>query len=628
MRKVIFAFAYFLCIGVLLAQKNPDKTLSFESNVDDLIVVPFNGVVVVSEGNKIHGYDPQTENILWTIDAPKRDAVDAASQILANGPMAGVSMDFEPIEDTPFILKFYDDNLYVYNSNTGDLLFSSIEKERYFQAEYLFDENALLLRGLDNKELIIAKYSLSRNDFDWKTTVSTTYGAFLQSLAKLSGNDEMAFGDLMEYSKDKIFALIKSKFYVLDKQSGKLLWSKEEDDITDFKTSLDGTKLITVKTKGFLANKSEIVLYDATSGTPVWEDPVKTKYLVRFEDWQDKMLLAHYKGFNFYDYETGEKVWKKDPKGKGIKSVIPIDSDFLYVYDDEMMLIDKNGEKLWKSDVKICDDEEDPVHFLEKTNNARILYVTATYANLVDYKSGKKIWKGNLKLNEKRPTFSKYNEATGEFIVFNDEELYKFNENTNDKPKPYAKLKLKNEKLITGLELFENNVSISGQSEVIGVNHNGEVLFHNTYVQPGELGRRLLKSTFIAAQIVGGVAAAEVTINSSYRDSDGNAVNYSSTHPAFGQKAKAIGEAGYLTGRIGQTFVQSRYDAMQETDNYALIFAKGDNGEKLLIKVNKESGEEMTKIVLENNKPIYDVDYVSEDIYYSKDKEVKIFKGL
>ncbi|WP_158975272.1 PQQ-binding-like beta-propeller repeat protein [Cellulophaga sp. L1A9] len=627
MKFKLVPLSLFLYAGLAFGQREPSKTITFDNRVDDLIIVPFNGIAVVSEGEKLHGYSPVDDKILWSIDAPKRSALNISSEFLTTGGINSIPIDFVTIEDTPFVQKFFDDQLYIYNSITGDLLFESQDKERYFQAEYLFDENALLLRGLDDKNLIIAKYSLSKKEMLWKTTVSTTYGAFMQSLAKLTGNDAQGFRDVMEYSEDKIFVLVKSKFYVLNKQNGLLLWKDEENKISDFRTSLDGEKLISVITKGLFGTKSEIDLYNAETGDKIWKDPITTKYLVLFEDWQDKMLLAHYKGFNFYDYTTGEKKWEKDPKGKGIKSVIPIDKDFLYVYDDEMMLIDKNGEKKWKKDVKICDDEEDPIFFLEKTNNNRVLYVTATYANMVDYTTGKKIWKGNLKLNEKRPTIAKYDEKSGDFIVFNDEELYRFNQTSEEKPKPYAKLKLKNEKMISSMELFPNNVSISGESEVVGVDNTGAVIFHNKYTQPGEFGRRLLKTTAIVGQIAGSVAAAEITVGSQYKDSDGNPATAEGSYSVFGDKTRAIGEAGFLAGSIGQTFVQDRYLAMQETDNYSLIFAKGETGEKLLIKVNKETGEEIDKIILENNKPIYDVDYVSDDIYYSKGKEVRIFKG-
>ena len=66
---------------------------------------------------------------------------------------------------------------------------------------------------------------------------------------------------------------------------------------------------------------------------------------------------------------------------------------------------------------------------------------------------------------------------------------------------------------------------------------------------------------------------------------------------------------------------------MQETDVYAIIFAKGENGEKLLIRVDKETGEELDKITVDTNKPVYDYDPVTKDLFYSSGKEVKIFKG-
>lgn len=622
-----FLFFIILCSYLnIYAQRTADVSLSFDNQIQDLIIVPFNGIAVITEGNNIHGYDPIEEQLLWTNEIIKKNASDVAGDIIAN-VIPESAPDFIIIEDTPFVQKMFNDKLYIYNSINGNLVFEPKDQEKYFEASYLFDENALLLRGVKEKELILAKYSMSKKQFEWKTAVSSTYGKFIQDATRISGSDQSWSKDKFDYTADKVFALIKSHLYVLDKSSGALLWKKEDEKISDFLRSHDGEKLITVETTGFLVSKSKIDLFNSSSGKKIWDRPIETKYLVLFEDWEDKMLLAHYKGFNFYDYDSGDKLWEKDPKGKGIKSVIPLEKDFLYVYDDEMMLLDKNGKKLWKKDVKICDDKEDPIFFLEKTNNSRVLYVTSSYANLVNYKNGEKIWKKNLKLNDKRPVMAKYDHKSGDFIVYNDEKLYRFNQESNERPEPFAKLKLKNEKMITNMELFQNVISISGENEVIGVDRQGNVVFHNTYIQPGELGRRLLKSTAIAGQIVGGLASTEITVTTTYRDADGNTVENSQTSALFGEKAKAIGEAGYYAGRIGQQFVQDRFLAMQETDSYSLIFSKGKNGEKLLIKVDKETGKELDKIVMENNKPIYDVDYVSDDLYYTKGSNLMVYKN-
>ncbi|WP_417785424.1 PQQ-binding-like beta-propeller repeat protein [Tenacibaculum sp.] len=612
------------------SQRDASKTLNFESKVKDLLVVPFNGISVISEGDNVHGYDPTKEEIIWSTKKQKNNSVvldvssmDGDINVDVLGSLFPGEREFAYIEDTPFIQLFHSNKLYVYNSFNGELIFNPPSLERYFQSKYLFDENALLLYGISENKLIVAKYLLSDKEFAWKTAVSDQFFEFFNSLLKLSGT---VFKDKFTYTKDKVFALIKTKFYTLDKSTGKLLWKSEEKNILDYKNSLDGNKLITIKKKGFLGFKNEIELYDVPTGNKIWKKPLSTKFLILFEDWQDKMLLAHYKGFNFYDYNTGKKLWKKDPKGKGIKSVIPIDGDFLYVYDDEMMLINKDGKKLWRGDVTISDNDDDPIFFLEKTNNNRILYVTSTYANMVDYKTGKKVWSKNLKLNEKRPTFADYDAKSGNFIVFNDEELYKFNENSTKRPKPFSKLKLKSEKTISSMILFPNNISISGQSEVVGVDFNGKLLFHKKYSQPGELGRKIFKGLSQAAQVASAAATAEVTVTTEYKDSKGNSVKNSNTSALFGERTKAIGESGYIAAGVTGSFLNDRFNAMQETNKYALIFAKGENNSKLLVKVNKETGKEIDKIVLENNKPVYDVDFATDMIYYSRKNQVKIFK--
>ena len=74
-------------------------------------------------------------------------------------------------------------------------------------------------------------------------------------------------------------------------------------------------------------------------------------------------------------------------------------------------------------------------------------------------------------------------------------------------------------------------------------------------------------------------------------------------------------------------FAKERHNALQETNKYAILFAKGENGERLLIKVDKETGEELDKITVDNLRPIYDVDYATDDIYYSVKNQVKVFKS-
>lgn len=617
------------------AQRKADKVLEFEDKIKNLVVVPFNGIALIATNSKIIAYNQDSEEIIWEIVKPATDAVKDVTKQLVKAFSSGLtassfkneSNEFKVIPDTPFLQLLQQNKLFIINSFNGEYVFKSKDEDpAFFDAEYLFDEDAVLLRGIKNENLVISKYKIKESKYLWETKLAENYQDLASKFNSALGEDVDSIGrDRFELVEDKIFILAKGQLFVIKNDTGNLLWKQELSEFSNFFVNNDASYILVSTGKLF---KTEIFLKKAIDGSAVWEKPIKTKGLVLFEDWSDKMLLAHYRGFNFYNYKTGNKQWEKDPKGKNIKSVIPQGTDFLYVYDDEMMLLDENGQKKWKKDVKICDDEEDPIFFLEKTKNGKILYVTATYANLVDYNTGKKLWKGNLKLNEKRPTFAKFDENSGDFIIYNDEELYRFNENTVEKPKAYAELKLKNDKTISSMEIFDKNVSITGQSEVIGVDNSGNVIFHNKYSQPGELGRRFLKAGAAIGTAVAAVASTKVEVYAVTKDANGNVIGQDKIGEiGFSKKTQQLGEAGYLAGSISKEFVKDRFNALQQTDNYAIIFGKGENKEKLLVRIDKESGEEVDKIIVENNKPIYNYDPVSKGLFYSKSNKLMIFKG-
>ena len=126
---------------------------------------------------------------------------------------------------------------------------------------------------------------------------------------------------------------------------------------------------------------------------------------------------------------------------------------------------------------------------------------------------------------------------------------------------------------------------------------------------------------------ISAIATTNIEIHQVTRDENGNEIHTKVGEIGFDKKTRQIGEAGYITGKIGKEFVKNRFNALKETDKYAILFAKGENKEKLLIRVDKETGTELDKITVENNKPVYDYDSVTKDLFYSKGKMVKIFKG-
>ena len=68
-----------------------------------------------------------------------------------------------------------------------------------------------------------------------------------------------------------------------------------------------------------------------------------------------------------------------------------------------------------------------------------------------------------------------------------------------------------------------------------------------------------------------------------------------------------------------------RFNAMKQNRDYAFIFAKEETGEKVLVKVRKADGVEMDKIIFKNNKPNYEIDPATQNIFYVLDNSIQIF---
>ena len=69
----------------------------------------------------------------------------------------------------------------------------------------------------------------------------------------------------------------------------------------------------------------------------------------------------------------------------------------------------------------------------------------------------------------------------------------------------------------------------------------------------------------------------------------------------------------------------SRFNAMKQNRDFSYIFAKAETGEKVLVKVRKADGVEVDKIIFKNNKPIYEIDPATQNIFYVLDNSIQIF---
>jgi hypothetical protein len=473
MKKIILIF--FLTLSFAgFSQRVADQVIKMNSKIEDLIQNSITGVFVVKEGNVVKGISPDTKVEVWSFDADKEIGKATALETLSKADTDNLFASkriLKDIDGTPYVEALVNYKTVLINTADGKVVYNSAKFDyTVFNSQFLYGADEYLVKGVENGKVIASLIDLHSGNVIWKTEQGEAKSMFATMFTFKANMSNSA-----EISDNTIYSLYLGKLSAIDRQSGALKWTGDIEYTRVFHTQ-NNKNLVVINNKGLLSTKQYLNVLDSETGKPIWKDAIKTKYIVYLEDWGSKILVAHNSGFNFYNLNDGSKIWKKDARGDGLKKVIPLDGDYLYVAENEMMLIDKDGQKKWKSFIEISDDKEDAINYLGKVDD-KVLYLTATYGNMVDYKSGKKLWKRNLKFNPKRPLLSVYDEDDNQFLVYNDEELFKFGTTVADRPDAFAKVNVKKEKELNAIELFTWGVALSGPTEVLGVSKEGTVLY-------------------------------------------------------------------------------------------------------------------------------------------------------
>ena len=625
MKKMKFSMLLILFVSIsVFSQRSFDEVIKTDSNISDLVQNEITGIIVFKGSGKISGIDAETKKVVWTLT--KEDYGNPSTmEILGDGDfdkMFKEKKELKSVPNSPYVEAYINSKFLIINTDTGKIVYNSSNESFWVvQSDFLPETNEYLITVREKGNMNIALIDMSTGSIKWKTAVDKAKSIFSLSLKSIINKAQV--------NGATIYYLLYGKLYSFNRESGKLNWQAEEEYTKFFPTQNDNN-IVVINSAGTFSSKEYLNVLSTETGKSIWKESIKTKYVVYLEDWGTKLLIAHFGGFNFFDLKTGEKIWKKDARGDGLKKVIPIDKDFLYVAENEMMLINKDGEKLWKNFIEIADDKEDPIFYLGKVGE-KVMYLTGTYGNMVDYKTGKKLWKRNIQFDKDRPVLPTFDESTNSYLVYNDEKLYKFNPTIDDKPEPFAKVNIKREKELNSIEMFPWGVALSGPVEVMGVALDGTIKYHVTYSQPGETGRQFIKGGAMlasfalgATSVATGIQGSEWTMTT--RDADGNettSVVKQKDKAKLNQSAAAAAGAGAMA-MVAEKF-GSRFNAMKQNKDFAYIFAKTETGEKMLVKVRKSDGVEVDKLIFKNNHPVYEIDPATQNIFYVLDDSIEIF---
>ncbi|MFV0565520.1 MAG: PQQ-binding-like beta-propeller repeat protein [Flavobacteriaceae bacterium] len=626
-KTITFLMLFIVAIGSVNAQRSATWQKELDSPIKELVIDQLTGIVIVETQNELQAIAPDKKDIIWKheksalgmnkISADEEAVIDVAE-------MTSNNMGIELIPNTNLFLLTKGKQFLILNIETGEIKLNSVDKGVDLISFYFFPTKNIIVAFVQKG----IKYQVISFDTKNLATVweQPIEGSSIAEMFKLKSGADPA----PQVDKDGNYLICFNRtIYKLDKATGEVLWqqgkrikyfdySPKSDVVVAYNTESNFNK-IKGALKFSLKEKGEISFINNQTGSFNF-DALNVENFRYAEDFGTDVLIGAGNRFNRYDYKTGEKKWKKDPKGKRISAINKTSKEtYVYTADDEIMHIDANGEKIWKKPVQITDERESETLVLDETDKGNIVYITETHANIVDLNSGDKKWKKDLKLkfDEKRPTLAVADHKTKSYFIYNDEQFFTFTEQTNERPEEFSEVKIKKEKEVENMFNLEDKLVVTGTGEILAIDKGGNELYHIIYKEPGGFGRKLSNTALkIGSGLSYTIANATVSVNGG--PEQGLFVEQGST---------AQEDLNYFSN-VTYGMVTSRFKA-KNIDKYSYFFAKegeGENKVKVLVKVDRATGEEVDKIIFNNNRPVYDIDLISQSIFYANGNTLDVFE--
>lgn len=602
---------------------SPAFSVALNDPAKKISLNPVSGVAIVNGVKGTYGISHHSQQTAWSIENKNLYSGILQELITFDADLSafGVSKEeimIEHISGSPYSIITKGLSKNIINSTNGQILFST-EKEKWYPTahHYLPNTTTLLVEFLKNQKSYIGNIDLETGQIRWIAETKDNQESFAKQLKNLITLKGFASISPKVDNQGNVYGFFTGRFIKMNGKTGEVIWQKEMPKLMNFDVNKNDAYIITQSRAGGLGGllgiKESLNILDSQTGNPIWKEDNTVGKVVYLEDFGDKFLLASYSGTNLYDYQSGKKLWKKDIKDDP-RMMIKSNGGYIFVSKNEMNFITEEGKELWKKEVEISDNKDDEIIEL-KERNGKIFYITTTYANIVDINTGKKIWNKNLKLEEKRPTFFGYNEENKEYVIYNDERLYQYTISTTERPEAFSKPKIKREKEVSHFEIRPNGYLISGLGEMVFVNKKGDIVYQNYYDEPGGTGRVLGR---IGLNVLGTAAALGTA---TLQDQSGNTIG----GLFFDEKGRDIAGSVSSTAFELDNRMKNRFDATSQEKDYSFFFTK-DGKDKVLVRVNKDTGKEENKFLFQNNKPLYSVDEHDRIIYYINDKNIDVFK--
>ncbi|MCO5947473.1 outer membrane protein assembly factor BamB family protein [Mucilaginibacter flavidus] len=648
MKKLFTLFMGMLLCARLLAG-DPVWKAKFTSTVNWQKVTPL-GLLVVSANDGFYGIDNATGQVKWKIDF-LTDLKEENYDPIENSPYVAIvkrgmfpehviidvatgrvicktkDMEFQRVQKRFEIPRLGGILFYGFNkSNKGQMILVNAETGSVlWKQEKLFESNSEIITAapyaVSDEAFVISttkeiyKLNGKTGEVMWKQEMKTQppalqeaegFGAFGgKGNALANGNATSTSAQFLKYKNPNlIYFASHTVMTAFDIETGKEVWKRAElespvaqiifddrgillctDDSRAPKTDAEGHVKKAHGLIGKLANgggsgKAFINLYDPETGASKWSGGA--------------LDLAG--SVVFYSY-AGNKLCVATEKSKGQNAVNVIDLDA--------------GKPAIPKQLKVDGTIVD-VRMLPQG----LLYRTTEETNILDLNTGKDVWPKSIKYKDGGLGVDKdgltYFNADGAIYVM---------DNATGTYKTFANMyKFDGKEAPGSFELRSNGLLLTSSQNLTLVDFNGSQIYKVYKPAPGI-------STF-GKIMNGALAATAMATSASQSYTSGYARGVGATSVADDYQKSANAWSGIAAASLKE--ISKRFKASKSTEDYQSILTKTSDGEEKgvgIVRINKDNGKEEAAIVLNNKKPVYELDPVGNMVYYvSGGSEISAYK--
>lgn len=595
--------ALLFCSTILQAQKSPDYNYQFDGEVKWMMLLE-SGTLIASTGEALVGIRPNNGEVAFKFPELKKIKEE----------------NLEVVAGTPYLIikpkgLMNQGHTSVVDVVKGTLVFDSRRdnwqggvSSRHLIKKYLFVVNG------SHKDETSGKYNQGVGLYD------LTSGKLIRIFERKTSNIMVGRPEILG---DNIIIPGMKDIQSYSIKTGAVNWKSEIKNATGTISLEETNELYAYRRKG---DNTEVLKISSSNGQALWPEGNKIKGVVSRYEFTPKGLaivtnvIGSKKGIAgklsaagtskvyLLDLNTGEDLWSKSPKTKGIISHFYIEEDGIIfgVSTGGINKIAFDGTPRWKKPLKTG-----PGIQVMMRGEKGLLYISETDTDLIDFETGESVFGKTIKYKKSEAVASTSDEKRDRFLITCKDGVYAVNGNTGSSDLIQGSVNFDGKEVPSNIEIRENGILLSSDQNLMLLDFNGEEAWHVYHRAPGKSAAGAI---FMGAMslAVAAVAVSESAQAGAMKGAGVPSSNYSvQMHEMNAENFGAAADQGFKE-------MLQRFNATKATENSAFILTKVDGGISL-VKVDKDSGDTLDTILIKDKDPMYEVDDI-EGILYFKSK--------